>query len=81
MQCKKVPIPSHFSKDMFTIAAFDNFDHQARSSPISKNSNRDIVSKFSQVKQLKSYLSLKTVLDSASLVLPIRKIITFKEVK
>ena len=27
MQCKKVPITSHFSKDMFTIAAFDNFDH------------------------------------------------------
>ena len=22
-----VPLPSHFSPDMFTIAAFDNFDH------------------------------------------------------
>ena len=36
MQCGKVlvPIPCHFSKDMFTIAAFDNFDHQDRSSPL-----------------------------------------------
>ena len=33
MQCEKVlvPIPSNFYKGMFTIAAFDNFDHQDRS--------------------------------------------------
>ena len=30
MQCKKVfvSITSHFSKDMFTVAALDSFDHQ-----------------------------------------------------
>ena len=33
MQYEKVlvPIPTHFSKDMFTIAAWENFDHQDRS--------------------------------------------------
>ena len=52
--CKKVPIPSHFSKVMFTIAAFDSFDHQDRSSPAGMNSNHDTVSTLFQVKPLQS---------------------------
>ena len=35
-----VPIPSHFSKDEFTIGAFDNFDHSNRSSLSGKFSNQ-----------------------------------------
>lgn len=44
-QCERlhVPLPSHFSKEMFTLGAFDNFDHQDRSSPSGINSNHDTV--------------------------------------
>ena len=35
-----VPISSHFSKDEFTIGAFDNFDHSNRSSLSGKFSNQ-----------------------------------------
>ena len=82
MQCEKilVPIPSHFSKDMFTIAAFDNFDHQDRSSPSGMNSSHDTVSTLFQVKPdhtpskpLPSSVSLKTVSDLESSVLPCQK--------
>ena len=43
MQCKKVfvSITSHFSKDRFTVAALDSFDHQHRSSPTDMNKNQD----------------------------------------
>ena len=70
MQCGKVlaPIPCHFSKDMFTIAAFDNFDHQDRSSPTGMNSSNETVSTLFQVKPdrtpskpLRSSVSLKAV--------------------
>ena len=90
MQCGKVlvPIPCHFSKDMFTIAAFDNFDHQDRSSPTGVNSSHETVSTLFQVKPdhtpskpLRSSVSLKTVSDSAFLVLPCQKIIPFKGIK
>ena len=52
MQCGKVlvPIPSHFSKDMFVIAALKNFDYQDRSSTTGMNSNHDTVSTLFQVK-------------------------------
>ena len=82
MQCEKilVPIPSHFSKDMFTIAAFDNFDHQDRSSPSGMNSSHDTVSTLFQVKPdhtpskpLRSSVSLKTVSDLESSVFPCQK--------
>ena len=39
-----------FSKDKFTIAALDNFDHQGRSSPTGMNSNYDTMSTLLQVK-------------------------------
>ena len=87
MHCEKVlvPIPSHFSKDMFTIAALDNFYYQHRSSPTGMNSNYDTVSTLFQVnpnltpsKPLRSSVSRKTVSDSASLVLPCQKILPFK---
>ena len=45
-----VPIPSHFSKDEFTIGAFDNFDHSDRSSLSGKFSNHDTVMTLFQVK-------------------------------
>ena len=89
MQCEKVlvTIPSHFSKDMFTIAALDNFDRQDRSSPTGMNSNPDTVSTLFLVKPdhtpskpLRGSVSLKTVSDSASLVLPCQNI-PFKEIK
>ena len=87
MQCEKVLVtrPSHFSKDMFTITALDNFDHRDRSSPTGMNSNLDTVATLFQVKpdhtsykSWRSSRSLKTVSDSASLVLPCQKIISFK---
>ena len=90
MQCGKVlvPIPSHISKDMVVIAALNNFDHQSRSSTSGMNSNHETVSTLFQVKldhtqskPLLSSVSLKTVSDSASLVLPCRKIILFKGIK
>ena len=45
-----VPIPSYFSKDQFTIGAFDNFEHSDRSSLAKKYSNRDTVMTPFQVK-------------------------------
>ena len=89
VQCEKVlvPITSHFSKDMFTITALSNFDHQDRSSPTVMNSN-DTASTPFQVKPdhtpskpLRSGVSLKTVSDLASLVLPCQKILPFKGIK
>ena len=49
MQCKKafVLITSHFSKDMFTVAALDSFDHQDRLSPTDMNKNHDPCQIFS----------------------------------
>ena len=85
MQCGKVlvPIPSHFSKDMFTIAVLDNFDYQDRSSPTGMNSNHDTVSILFQAKpdHTPSKPLQRTVSDSASLVFPCQKIIPFKGVK
>ena len=51
MQCEKVfvSIPIHFSKNMFTTAVFDDFDHQNRSLPTGMNSNHGTVSTLSQV--------------------------------
>ena len=45
-----VPIPSHFSKDEFTIGAFDNFNHSDRSSLSGTFSNHDTVMTLFQVK-------------------------------
>ena len=55
MQCENVlvPIPSYFSKDMFTIAALDNFDHQDRSLFIGVNSNHD--QHVSSIKRVKTW--------------------------
>ena len=38
-----VPIPSHFVKENFAIAALDNFDHTDRSSTLGMLSNHDTV--------------------------------------
>ena len=45
-----VPIPSHFVKEKFTFAAFDNFDSSDRSSPTETMSNHDTVSVLFQIK-------------------------------
>ena len=45
-----VPVPSHFSIDVFTIGAFVNFDHSNRSSLSGKFSNHDTVMTLFQVK-------------------------------
>ena len=52
IQSKKenVPIPSHFDRTMFTIAAFDNFDHADRSSSSGMLSNHDTVTVLFQTK-------------------------------
>ena len=90
MQCENVfvLIPSHFSKDMLTVATLDNFDHQDRSSPTGVNSNHDSVSTLFQVKPdhtpskpLRRSVSLKIVPDSASLVLPCQNILPFKGIQ
>ena len=38
-----VPLPSHFSPDMFTIAAFDNFDHSDKNTLSGKSSTHNTV--------------------------------------
>ena len=38
-----VPLPSHFSPNMFTIAAFDNFDHSNKNTLPGKSSTYDTV--------------------------------------
>ena len=90
MQWEKVLvlIPSHFSKDMFIIAAFDNFDHQDRSSTTGMNSSHDTVSTLFQVKPdhtlskpLRNSVSMKTLPGSVSLVLRCQKLIPFKGIK
>ena len=45
-----VPVPSHFSIDVFTIGVFVNFDHSNRSSLSGKFSNHDTVMTLFQVK-------------------------------
>ena len=45
-----VPILSHFSKDEFTIVAFDNFGHSGRSSLSGKFSNHDTIMTLFQAK-------------------------------
>ena len=81
MQCDEVlvPIPSHFSRHMFTIATLGNFDHQDRSSPTGMNSTHETVSTLS--KPMRNSVSLKAVSDSASLVLPCQKMLLFKGIK
>ena len=49
MDCH-IPLPSHFTNDKFTFAAFDNFDHQDQSSASGKFSNHDTVMTVFQVK-------------------------------
>ena len=39
----KIPLPTHFVPDNFTVAAMDNFDHIDRSSFSGKNDNHDSV--------------------------------------
>ena len=46
----QVPIPSHFTKEQFTIGAFDNFDSADRSSATGKMSTHDTVSVLFQIK-------------------------------
>ena len=43
-----VPLPSHFSPDMFTIAAFDNFDHSDKNTLSGKSSTHNTVMKLFQ---------------------------------
>ena len=43
-----VPLPGHFSPNMFTIAAFDNFDHSDRNTLSGKSSTHDIVTTIFQ---------------------------------
>ena len=38
-----VPLPSHFTTDMFTITAFDNFDHSYKNISSGKSSTHDTV--------------------------------------
>ena len=45
-----VPLPSHFSKEMFTVGAFDNFDHKDRTSLSGLSASHDTVSTLFQVK-------------------------------
>ena len=75
-------ITSHLSKDMFTVAVLDNFNHQDRSSLTVMTKNHDTASIFFQVKPdytpskpLQSSVSLKTVSDLAYLVLPCQKML------
>ena len=84
MKCEKVLflITSHLSKDMFTVAVLDNFNHQDRSSLTVMTKNHDTASIFFQVKPdytpskpLQSSVSLKTVSDLAYLVLPCQKML------
>ena len=49
-----VPLPSHFNKEMFTIAAFDNFDHTDRTSLSGLSSSHATVSTLFQVKPSES---------------------------
>ena len=81
MQCDEVlvPIPSHFSRHMFTIATLGNFDHQDRSSPTGMTSTHETVSTLS--KPMRNSVSLKAVSDSTSLVLPCQKMLLFKGIK
>ena len=46
----KVPIPSHFVPDKFTLAQMDNFDHPDRSSSSGTMSNHDTVMTLTQIK-------------------------------
>ena len=45
-----VPLPSHFSKEMFTVGAFDNFYHKDRTSLSGLSASHDTVSTLFQVK-------------------------------
>ena len=45
-----VPLPSHFSKEMFTVGAFDNFDHKDRTSLSGLSASHDTVSTLFQFK-------------------------------
>ena len=45
-----VPLPSHFSKEMFTVGAFDNFDHKDTTSLSGLSASHDTVSTLFQVK-------------------------------
>ena len=38
-----VPLPSHFSTKMFTLGAFDNFDHSDKNTLSEKSSSHDMV--------------------------------------
>jgi hypothetical protein len=79
-----VPLPSHFSVDEFTIAAFDNFDHADQSSPSGMMSNHDTVMTLFQVKP--DHSPTKPTVSSVDLVkarrtsaskLPCQEIIPF----
>ena len=39
-----LPLPSHFSSNMFTISAFDNFDHSDKNTLSRKSSSHDSLS-------------------------------------
>ena len=44
------PLPSHFSKEMFTVEAFDNFDNKDRTSLSRLSASHETVSTLFQVK-------------------------------
>ena len=63
-----VPLPMNFSKDSFTLAAFDNFDHNDKSTTSGTSTTHDTASVFFQkvpsvkmIKPTKSETSLETV--------------------
>ena len=83
-QCEKlhVSLPSHFSKEMFTLAAFDNFDHQDRSSPSGTKSNHDTVMTLFQEKPNQSFQTSQIFCGyGISITLPCQKLLPYKGVR
>ena len=81
-----VPIPSHFVRENFTIAALDNFDHADRSSPTGMMSNHDTVMVLFQIKPEhtpskpnKSQVGMQQPLKSTTL--PCQKLRTYSRGK
>ena len=77
-----IPVPSHFSLDEFTVAAFDNFDHDDKSTLSGLNSSHDTAITLFQVKPeqpvtkpMKSEVPLSTI--SLSERLPCQEVVPF----
>ena len=75
-----VPLPSHFNKEMFTIAAFDNFDQTDRTSLSGLSSSHDTVFTLFQVKPSEHPCSLYFKLNLQNNCIKIKeKRLQFKE--